>query len=553
MNPSLTSGQPDTPQDQAETPAFGVEPATPDTETPAADTPQTLPLRKPAWDRQPRRFELPKLEMPQFTLPTFKKPDFRTFDGKKLAGQFGNAVKTMAVRGSIITALKMTASGMAFGLGASAAGAAAIAFAAGAVGTGLVTYSWDSWKEYKVRKAADPAVKFTDVVTDWTSDTFKAYQESKQAGATLSYKEYLAASGSKTNGVIGALNVAVWSKLDSRVKRAVMGLALGAAGGALIGGLMQLDVVQSGLERAGALVGLGTVVADVTPPPPPVVVDNVDVTVTETPPVAPVAAPAIPETPVAVETAPAVAAAVVSSEAVASNPFTAGLLAAGLDADASGQALKDAAHSILRDNSIAAGDRVAMAQALALASVEQGNTQAADFLLDLPVAAELLGVEMPAAVAAVEVPVVTSAPVEILETVAPLQIEELATVIPPLAVEAPLEVLEPPVAGAPLETQMTPLVTDIRALPPVSDAFDGVAAVCQVAATGATSCDINVEEMAPGDKIAFVSAENADVRVTTTLSDNSVAVPTRSFLNGDVVGNGVSRLRSLMGGIFRIG
>jgi hypothetical protein len=175
----------------------------------------------------------------------------------------------------------------------------------------------------------------------------------------------------------------------------------------------------------------------------------------------------------------------------------------------------------------------------------------------VPVAPAVEILDAPAAITVVEPATVTLTPV------APVAAEEIlapapVAIVTPLETGAPVivapvtevETIVPPVE---IETQplnLPPLVAET----PANAVFaEGAAAQCTVsfngsAVTGA-DCTVLAEEMAPGSSIAFVNAADPSQRVTTTLSAQSVAVPTRGFLNQTVVSDGVGRLQSLLSGL----
>ena len=456
-------------------------------------------------------------------------------------------------RMAVTSVLKIAGASLAIGAGASALGVAAAGIALAGIGSAAYTYGSESYKEYRARKEAGEEVSFINVL--------------RQSNET-------------------------------RLRRTVTSLACGVAFGALGAYLMQSDLVQWAVEKAGPVVqgwvsyaaglfGLGTPSADdvanavapdaVAPTAAP------DVAAAAPAPEAPVAevaaAPHVAPTAAAdgVDAAPAgttanvevtvettgnadvnvdvnvsvdgaavAEAATVSSADVAADPLAAGLAQSHIaSADGvSSQTLKDAAHSILRMDNIDAADRVAMARALAQEAAERGNAQAVSFLTDLPRVEASLGLE-PAVTP--EPVVVADAPITVDPIVTP-SADTLVTDLPDVTLDAGTDTAATVITdGQTITPVAAPGVVTVSELPPLAPRFATEAAVCSVTMQGDVPADINCsvskEVMDPTDYISFVDAANPTVRVTTTLDGGSVAVATGDMLQEVTLSDGASRLQ----------
>ncbi len=462
----------------------------------------------------------------------------------------------MTGRMAVTSVLKIAGASLAIGAGASALGVAAAGIALAGIGSAAYTYGSESYKEYRARK---------------------------QAGEEVSFMNVLRHSN------------------ETRLKRTVTSLACGVAFGALGAYLMQSDMVQWAVEKAGPVVqgwvssaagffGLGTPSADdvasaapgadtVAPAAPEVAAaapapEAPVAEVAAAPHVAPAAAAptadvaaaapvgATADVEVIVETsgnadvnvdvninidgAAAAEAVSVSSADVAADPLAAGLAQAHIASvdSASSQALKDAAHSILRMDNIDAADRIAMARALAQEAAERGNAQAVSFLTDLPRVEAAFGLEP---TVAPEVSVAAEAPIAVDPVVTP-QVEPLVTELPEVTLDAGSDTAATVVAGGETITPVAPVApVTVTELPPLAPRFATEAAVCSVTMVGDMpadiNCAINKEVMDPTDYITFTDAANPTVRVTTTLDSGSVAVATGDMLQEVTLSDGASRLQ----------
>lgn len=469
----------------------------------------------------------------------------------------------MTGRMAVTSVLKIAGASLAIGAGASALGVAAAGIALAGIGSAAYTYGSESYKEYRARKAQGEEVSFFNVL--------------RQSNET-------------------------------RIRRTVTSLACGVAFGALGAYLMQSDMVQWAVEKAGPVVqgwissaagffGLGTPSAEDVASAAPSAADAAPVHVApaaptadasaaadvaaSTPHAAPAAAPAAAvvdaapapadvsaEVEVHVETtgaaevnvdvnvninadidatAAAAEAVSVSSADVAADPLAAGLAQAHIASvdSASAQALKDAAHSVLRMDNIDAADRIAMARALAQEAAERGNAQAVSFLTDLPKVEAAFGLE-PTAVPEVAA-VAPEAPVAV-EPVVTAQAEPVVTELPEVTLDAGTDTAATVVTeGTTITPVAAPAPVEVSELPPLSPRFATEAAVCSVTMEGEMPADINCavskDVMDPTDYISFVDAANPTVRVTTTLDGGSVAVATTDMLQEVTLSDGASRLQ----------
>ncbi len=493
--------------------------------------------------------------------------DDRRAKRRALFNSVCNKAANMTGRMAMTSMLKIAGASLAVGAGASALGVAAAGIALAGVGSAVYTYGSESYKEYRARKAQGEDVTFFNVLR-------------------------------QTN--------------ETRTRRALTSLACGVAFGALGAYLMQSDMVQWAVEKASPVIhgwissaagffGLGTPSADdvasavpatdaapvhVAPAAPAADAPAVEAPAPHVAAAAPHAAPApvhaapadvapadvSAEVEVHVETtgasevnvdvnvninadidATAVAeAASVSSADVAADPLAAGLAQAHLGSlhGASAQSLKDAAHSILRMDSIDAADRIAMARALAQEAAERGNAQAVTFLTDLPKVEAAFGLE-PSAVpdvatvaAAAPAPdaVVAAAPAPVdIAAAAPVELPEVT--LAPGADTAATVVTD----GVDITPVAAPAPVTVSELPPLAPRFASEAAVCSVTMAGDMPADINCavskDVMDPTDYISFVDAANPSVRVTTTLDGGSVAVATTDMLQEVTLSDGASRLQ----------
>lgn len=462
----------------------------------------------------------------------------------------------MTGRMAVTSVLKIAGASLAIGAGASALGVAAAGIALAGIGSAAYTYGSESYKEYRARK---------------------------QAGEDVSFVNVLRHSN------------------ETRLKRTVTSLACGVAFGALGAYLMQSDLVQWAVEKAGPVVqgwvssaaglfGLGTPsaedaataatpdavapaapdVAAAAPAPEAAATAEVAAAAPHVAPAAPAAADVVDAAPVGatadveviVETsgnanvnvdvninldgAAAAEAVSVSSADVAADPLAAGLAQAHIaSADSvSSQALKDAAHSVLRMDNIDAADRIAMARALAQEAAERGNAQAVSFLTDLPRVEASLGLEP---TVAPEVTVAPEAPIAV-EPVVAAQPETLVTELPEVTLDAGTDTAATVVTEGETITPIAPVApVTVSELPPLAPRFATEAAVCSVTMVGDAPADINCaitkEVMDPTDYISFTDAANPTVRVTTTLDGGSVAMATSDMLQEVTLSDGASRLQ----------
>lgn len=467
----------------------------------------------------------------------------------------------MTGRMAVTSVLKIAGASLAIGAGASALGVAAAGIALAGIGSAAYTYGSETYKEYRARKAQGEEVSFINVL--------------RQSNET-------------------------------RIRRTVTSLACGVAFGALGAYLMQSDMVQWAVEKAGPVVqgwissaagffGLGTPSAEDVASAVPAAADAAPVHVAPAAPAAdasaaadvaasaPHAAPAAASAAATVDAAPASAdvsaevevrvetsgnadvnvnvninadvdasaaaaeAVSVSSADVAADPLAAGLAQAHIASvdSASAQSLKDAAHSILRMDNIDAADRIAMARALAQEAAERGNAQAVSFLTDLPKVEAAFGLE-PTAVADVAA-VAPEAPV-VAEPVVTAQPDVVVSELPDITLDAGTDTAATVVTeGTPITPVAAPAPVTVSELPPLGPRFATEAAVCSVTMQGDVPADINCavskEVMDPTDYVSFVDAANPTVRVTTTLDGGSVAVATTDMLQEVTLSDGASRLQ----------
>lgn len=462
----------------------------------------------------------------------------------------------MTGRMAVTSVLKIAGASLAIGAGASALGVAAAGIALAGIGSAAYTYGSESYKEYRARK---------------------------QAGEDVSFMNVLRHSN------------------ETRLRRTVTSLACGVAFGALGAYLMQSDLVQWAVEKAGPVIqgwvssaaglfGLGTPsaedaataatpdavapatpdVAAAAPAPEAAATAEVAAAAPHVAPAAPAAADVVDAAPVGatadveviVETsgnanvnvdvninldgAAAAEAVSVSSADVAADPLAAGLAQAHIaSADSvSSQALKDAAHSVLRMDNIDAADRIAMARALAQEAAERGNAQAVSFLTDLPRVEASLGLEP---TVAPEVTVAAEAPIAV-EPVVAAQPDTLVTELPEVTLHAGTDTAATVVTEGETITPIAPVApVTVSELPPLAPRFATEAAVCSVTMVGDAPADINCaitkEVMDPTDYISFTDAANPTVRVTTTLDGGSVAMATSDMLQEVTLSDGASRLQ----------
>lgn len=166
------------------------------------------------------------------------------------------------------------------------------------------------------------------------------------------------------------------------------------------------------------------------------------------------------------------------------------LAAALTDGTASPQDLKDAAHEVLRSDSLSAGERVELARALAEKAQALGNGQASTFLADL---ARLYGDAAPAA-------------------------SDNAG-----AAFAHVD------AGSDFEVAARCTATFDAGTDNVSD----------------VSCEIRKTEMAGGSGVVFNDSAHPERVIETVLGEGSDAVSTEDFVSEEVISDGVSRLAAL--------
>lgn len=473
-----------------------------------------------------------------------------------------NVASDMTGRMAVTSVLKIAAGSFVVGAGLSAVWGAAIAVGAAAVGSAAYTYTRETYTEWRARQAAGEQVTF-----------FNVLRNSQQG--------------------------------QQRLRRTLTSLACGVAFGALGAWAMQSDFAHTLMSKAGNLLGLGGAgqaagaVAHAAAAPAPL-------------PAADIASAVVPgDTEALRATAAAVAATAHHSaaEAVAGvtldadvsplhaapgldaaheavhaagqqaavSPLTAALAQAGIpDADSvSAQALKDAAHNVLRDHSIAAAERVDMARALAQEAAHRGNEQAATFLSDLHKVEAALGLH--ASVDAPAVPDVAAAPApaadiagagatgadsataSVAETAAPTIAPAVApTVAPAVATVAPLGDIDLTPAATPAVAATVDAVTGTQtfalneaAAAPVAGMnaqFTQAAAWCSVsfegsAVTGA-DCYTVRPTMGGNDYVLFVDAADTQRQVAVSLAADSVTVSTDSMLQESVVSEGISTLQA---------
>lgn len=467
-----------------------------------------------------------------------------------------NVASDMTGRMAVTSVLKIAAGSFVVGAGLSAVWGAAIAVGAAAVGSAAYTYTRETYSEWRARQAAGEQVTF-----------FNVLRNSQQG--------------------------------QQRLRRTLTSLACGVAFGALGAWAMQSDFAHTLMSKAGNLLGLGGAgqtagaVAHAAAAPAPL-------------PAADIASAVVPgDTEALRATAAAVAATAHHSAAeaaagvtldadvsplhaapgldaaheavhaagqqAAATPLTAALAQAGIaDADSvSAQALKDAAHNILRDHSIAAAERVDMARALAQEAAHRGNEQAATFLSDLHKVEAALGLQ-----AGVDAPAVhdvaaapaadlagagatgaDSAAASVAETAAP---EVAPAVAPTVAPVAPLGDIDLTPAATPAVAATVDAVTGTQtfalneaAAAPVAGMnaqFTQAAAWCSVsfegsAVTGA-DCYTVRPTMGGNDYVLFVDAADTQRQVAVSLAADSVTVSTDSMLQESVVSEGISTLQA---------
>ncbi len=228
------------------------------------------------------------------------------------------------------------------------------------------------------------------------------------------------------------------------------------------------------------------------------------------------------------------------------------------------QALKDAAHDVLRIEEIPQDERFALARELATEAQARGNAQAEGFLRDL---ASLEAGETPASAPAVAATPVADASGAVTMKDSGMSPEFIAEMEKMLA-ELDGETETPATTtteAAPAETTSSPIIeidpsvfegddtvtAPVASIAPIAPVFAQEAAVCNVTVNAPAgvavdvSCTVSKPEMAAGDFIRFT--DGAGQSVTTDLLAGSERVETRGFLQGPVVADGVDRLTRKVG------
>lgn len=468
-----------------------------------------------------------------------------------------NVASNMTGRMAVTSTLKIAAGSFVVGAGLSAAWGAAIAVGVAAIGSAAYTYTAETYSEWRARKKAGEDVTFFNVLRHSNNS-------------------------------------------QQRMRRTLTSLACGVAFGALGAWAMQSEFVHGALEKVGGLFGFGgadhvaTAVPHADGGAATVLADSeatraaataaavahhtgaaagatIDVDI----PAAHVDASAAHVAPAHVSGADlAHEAAHVTSQQVAENPLAAGLAQAGIaDSHAvSAQALKDAAHNIIRDQSISAAERVEMARALALEAAHRGNEQAATFLADLPKVEVSLGLQpthidipevhhaaahvaphatAPAApVASADVapapaaPVVDAAPVADVAPAATVDTTAAATMTADTTVTATTTATASAADGT---TAAVSATTTTGSASPAGD-FRAAAAWCNVSFNGSVVSGAECYAMQPtmggNDYVLFVDAADANRQVAISLAADSVTVSTDSMLQEGVVNEGISSLQA---------
>lgn len=421
----------------------------------------------------------------------------------------GQMLANMAARSAVTNVVKMGAVGAAVGFGASAFVTSAVAIGAAGLTSAVMSYGFQSWKDYKAAKAAGEEFKFISM---------------------------------------------------SRAKQAALALACGVAGGAIGSWLAHSEIAQSAFRWVASHAGptIHSWIASAS------AAFGLHHAAAPAPAAGLAAAPAAP--------APSTTVLSRAADMLAAHGDSGTHLGQALahvnvhDVNSvSPQFLKDSAHEILRMKDLPLADRYAMARALAETARDRGNHQAVAFLKDLTRLEDRLAGR--AGAAAEHAASAHHAPHHAAHhhaatkpTVAPaheathvaggaVHVAEMPVADAPSA-DAPV-VDAPAATGDAITPVPAPAPVEVRDLPPLSQHFATQTGTCSVsyAADGSTSsisCNITVPEMQGGDYITFIDASDPTHRVTTSLSEGSVGLSTGDFQNETVISDGVNRLSVLI-------